>query len=153
MPNIISSESSNEFPDIDELYSISQGGTTIRNNLGVEVSASQIHCTTTRALRGLNPKMSKAQIAPESQKRFDRIEKTIEAGKEAANLKRQTKPLQPRKKKRLISWMIFRSLKTVMMSRFRRDLIERQIEESGRKNLGDKGQMRESKRRQAAENK
>lgn len=101
--SIISSELSNKFPDIDELYSISQSGTTIRNNLGVEVSASQIHCTTdkttTRALRGLNPKMSKAQIALESQKRFDCMEKTIKAGKETANLKRQTKPLQPRKKK------------------------------------------------------
>lgn len=97
VPSIISSKLSNEFPDIDELYSISQGGTTIRNILGVEVSASQIHCTTdkttdkttTSALRGLNPKISKAQIALESRKRFDCIEKTSKkAGKETANLKK-----------------------------------------------------------------
>lgn len=93
VPSIISSKSSNEFPDIDELYSISQGGTTIRNILGVEVSASQIHCstdkTTTSALRGLNQRMSKAQIALESRKRFDCIEKTSKkAGKETANLKK-----------------------------------------------------------------
>ena len=40
----------------------------------------------------------------------------------------------------------------MLVSKFRWDLIERQIEESGRKNLSDKGQIRESKRRQAAEN-
>ena len=93
MPSIISSKSSIKFPDIDKLYSISQGETTIRNILGVKVSASQIHCTTDKTtistLRGLNPKISKAQIALESRKRFDCIKKTPKkAGKETADLKK-----------------------------------------------------------------
>lgn len=92
------------FPDIAELYSISQGGTTTRNNLGVEVSASQIHSTTdktaTRASGGLKPKKSRAQLALESQEQFDHAEKASKkAGKASANLKKQAKQLQPRKEK------------------------------------------------------
>lgn len=75
----ISSSSSNKLPDIDELYSISQGGTATHNNHGIEVSASQIPSTadkiTTRASRGVQPKKSKAQLMFESQERFDRAEK------------------------------------------------------------------------------
>lgn len=100
----ISLGSSNELPDIDELYSISQGGTTTRNNQEIEVSASQIPFTTdkiiTRTFRGVQPKKSKAQLAFESQERFDNAEKTAKkAQRDAANLKKQAKRLLPRKEK------------------------------------------------------
>lgn len=90
----ISSSSSNKLPDIDELYSISQGGTTTQNNHGIEVSASQIPSTadkiTTRLSRGVQPKKSTAQLTFESQERFDRAEKAAKkAQRGAAILKKQ----------------------------------------------------------------
>lgn len=88
----ISSSSSNKLPDIDELYSISQGGTTTHNNHGIEVSAGQIPSTADKiTTRGVQPKKSKAQLTFESQERFDRAEKAAKkAQRGAAILKKQT---------------------------------------------------------------
>lgn len=91
--SIISLESFNEFLDINELYSISQGRTTIYKSYGIEVSASQIPSTadkiTTYASRGLKSKKSKRELALESQEWFGYTEKASKkAQKEAANLKK-----------------------------------------------------------------
>lgn len=59
--------------------SISQGGITTGNNLGIEVSASQIHAiadkSTMRTARRLKQKKSEAQLALESQEGFDCMKK------------------------------------------------------------------------------
>ena len=102
--NSIFSDSSNELPDIDKLYSINQDGTTTCNNQGIEVPASQIFFTTnkiiTRTSRGVQPKKSTAQLAFELQEQFDHVEKMAKkAQKDVANLKKQAKQLLPRKEK------------------------------------------------------
>lgn len=52
-----------EFPEVKELYAISQGGRTIRNEFGIVVSTTEVPFTstamTTRSSRGVKPRNQK----------------------------------------------------------------------------------------------
>ena len=77
---IIIPSSPEEFPEVEELYAISQGGRTIRNEVGIAVSTTEVPFTsievTTRSFCGVKPRKSKAQLALESQERFERARKS-----------------------------------------------------------------------------
>lgn len=78
LPIAVDSSSDEEFPGIDRLYSMSQGGRNIQSASGRVISASQIvpssSAITTRASRGVL-KPSKVQNEMESQERFEKKEK------------------------------------------------------------------------------
>lgn len=101
---IIISSSPKEFPEVEELYAISQGGRTIRKEVGIAVSTTKVPFTstavTTRSSRGVKPRKSNAQLALESQERFERARKSEkQARKEVAQDKNRAKRLEPRKER------------------------------------------------------
>ena len=71
--------SSEKFPEVEELYAISQGGRTICNEVGIAVSTTKVPFTSTavtiRSSRRVKPRKSQAQLALESQERFERAKK------------------------------------------------------------------------------
>ena len=101
---IIIPSSPEGFPEVKKLYSISQGGRTIRNEIGIAVSTTKVPFISagvaTRSSRGVEPRKSKAQLALESQERFERARKSEnEARKEVAQDKHRAKRLEPRKER------------------------------------------------------
>ena len=100
LPISVDSSSDEEFPSVDRLYSMSQGGKNIQSTSGKVISASQfapiLSTITTRASRGVS-KPSKVQKELESQERFEQKEKEKrQVEREGAKKKKQEKLIKPR---------------------------------------------------------
>lgn len=104
---IVIPSSSKEFPEVEELYAISQDAHKITQfvmRLVLQFQPPKFHLAQPPSqqdhLAGVKPRKSKAQLALESQERFERARKSEnQARKEVKKEKSRAKRLEPRKER------------------------------------------------------